>query len=307
MDAKVSVIMPCYASAATVGEAIESALSQTVGAIEVIAVDDGSPDTSADVVADFARHDTRVRLVRQPNGGCAAARNTGIKNARAPFIGLLDADDRWPKNYVEAHLRNCDQFPDLGVSYCPFAYADAEGQLTGEKSRPKLAGVVPEDFLAGNPCGSAIIARRELFTTVGLFNAHLRRCEDQEWLLRVALAGHAFRGTDDTAYEYRAQPGSMSGDLDAQLATWRAMVREVATYAPGFVKRHAPEAEARMERYLSRHAIRRGYPTRDVRRHILAAVMKAPGLLLSEPKPTLGPLLAALVPGARPLLYPARS
>src|SRR5262245_20604446 len=85
----VSVIIPCYNHAHYLGEAIESVLAQTVQDFEIIVVDDGSTDSTADVAARYPR----VRYVRQNNQGLSAARNTGIKHGLGRFLVFLDADD----------------------------------------------------------------------------------------------------------------------------------------------------------------------------------------------------------------------
>ena len=86
----ISVIIPTYNCAHYLGEAIGSVLSQAYPAIEVLVVDDGSADATAQVAADFGG---RIRYFRQANGGIGAARNSGLAHARGDFIAYLDADD----------------------------------------------------------------------------------------------------------------------------------------------------------------------------------------------------------------------
>ena len=91
----VSVVIPAYNAGATIAETLASALGQTYRDLEIIAVDDGSTDDTAAVVAGAAANDPRIRLLRQANSGVAAARNYGIAEARANLIAILDADDLW--------------------------------------------------------------------------------------------------------------------------------------------------------------------------------------------------------------------
>jgi glycosyltransferase involved in cell wall biosynthesis len=97
----VSVIVPAYRAARTIRRALDSVLSQTVPAAEIIVVDDGSPDDQAAVVAGYG---DRVRLIRKANGGAASARNAGIETACGDFLAFLDADDYWEPVKLERQL-----------------------------------------------------------------------------------------------------------------------------------------------------------------------------------------------------------
>ena len=97
----VSIIIPNFNQARFVVSAIESALGQTYPFFEIIVVDDGSTDNSREVVARFGN---KVRYMWQKNQGLAGARNTGIKAAKGEFIGLLDADDEWERNFLDSML-----------------------------------------------------------------------------------------------------------------------------------------------------------------------------------------------------------
>lgn len=100
----VSIITPVYNGEKFVAETIESVLKQTYPNWEMIVVDDGSKDSSAAIIRQFAERDCRITSVQQPNGGSASARNNGIRRARGQFIALLDADDLWEPNFLESQL-----------------------------------------------------------------------------------------------------------------------------------------------------------------------------------------------------------
>ena len=97
----VSVIIPAYNAAAHIARAIESALTQSMTPLEVIVVDDGSTDETAELVA---RRYPQVTLLRQDNRGCGPARNTGCAAARADWLAFLDADDTWLPTKLEKQL-----------------------------------------------------------------------------------------------------------------------------------------------------------------------------------------------------------
>src|ERR687891_679287 len=97
----VSVIIPAYDAAETIAETLESVLAQTSRNWEAVVVDDGSHDDTARIVENFTRREKRIRLIRQPNGGEAAARNSGIAAAKHDWLLFLDADDWIAPGYLE--------------------------------------------------------------------------------------------------------------------------------------------------------------------------------------------------------------
>lgn len=104
---KVSIVVPVYNKAPYMRRALDSIAAQTFSDFEVIVVDDGSTDDGPSIVAKY--DDSRVRLVRQPNAGPGAARNTGIEQAPGEFIAFLDADDEWLPTYLEESLRQLEE------------------------------------------------------------------------------------------------------------------------------------------------------------------------------------------------------
>ena len=91
----VSVITPAFNSSAYLAETIQSCLAQTHANLELLIVDDGSTDDTAEIAGQYAASDSRVRVFRIPNSGVAAARNIAVEAARGEFLALLDSDDLW--------------------------------------------------------------------------------------------------------------------------------------------------------------------------------------------------------------------
>jgi glycosyltransferase involved in cell wall biosynthesis len=108
----VSVIIPAYKAAHTIGRAVESALAQSVPAAEIVVVDDGSPD---DIAAALAPYGERVTLLRKANGRAASARNMGIERATGDFMAFLDADDYWEPEKLERQLAIFQRHPEVGL------------------------------------------------------------------------------------------------------------------------------------------------------------------------------------------------
>lgn len=96
---RVSVIVPVYNAEKTIARCLESILAQTVPDLEVVVVDDGSPDGSAAIAASFAEEDERIRVLHQPNAGLGAARNTGVQAAQGAYLSFVDSDD-----FIEPHM-----------------------------------------------------------------------------------------------------------------------------------------------------------------------------------------------------------
>lgn len=101
----VSIITPMFNGERFVGTTIESVLNQTYTNWEMIITDDGSKDNGPNLVTAFAAKDSRIKLLSQSNAGSAAARNTGIKQAKGQYIALLDADDTWNRDFLEKQIR----------------------------------------------------------------------------------------------------------------------------------------------------------------------------------------------------------
>ncbi len=126
-----SVVVPAYQSERYIGEAVRSALAQTVTAIEVIVIDDGSTDATAAIVERLAASDSRIRIVRQARGGVSAARNRGLAEARGRWVALLDADDVWLPARLERQLNFLTANPDVAVLGCYGWHIGPDGRRTG--------------------------------------------------------------------------------------------------------------------------------------------------------------------------------
>lgn len=114
----VSILMPCYNAAATLEEALKSLFSQTLTDFEIVAVDDGSTDQTADILQRWARRDRRLRVLSSPHQGIIAALNLGLAACRAPFVARMDADDRSMPERLALQVEYLNQNPETGVVSC---------------------------------------------------------------------------------------------------------------------------------------------------------------------------------------------
>ncbi len=188
----VTVIVPAYNAAATIEETIRSALDQTYAETEVLVVDDGSTDGTADVVR--AVLDNRLRLIQQSNRGVAAARNRAISEATGSLLAPLDADDVWYPEKLAAQVERIESGgPAMGMVYSWWVGIDQAGQIRSSSFPCRAEGLVALGLLYANFIGNASVPlyRRDAVVAVGGYDASLRErdaqgCEDWDLSLRVA-------------------------------------------------------------------------------------------------------------------------
>jgi len=188
--AEVSVIMPTYNRADLIGRSVRSVLEQSYGDFELIVVDDGSTDSTPDVVAGFS--DERIRYVRcQENRGAAAARNTGVRAARGAYIAFQDSDDEWLPQKLERQMGTFRHLaPDIGVVYSDMwrISKDRKEYFRAPHTSPE-DGLIYSRALGFHVFGivlQASVIRRECFEKTGLFDEGLRALEDSEFWIRMS-------------------------------------------------------------------------------------------------------------------------
>jgi glycosyltransferase involved in cell wall biosynthesis len=208
----VAVVIPAYCSEDFIEAAVESILAQTHPACEVLVVDDGSPVPVAPLLERYA---PLVRVIRQDNGGPAAARNTGIREATAPLIAFLDADDLWEPQKLERQVAEFGERPELGM-VCSDALL-----LRGEDAHERKWGAVADrgapdlsfaGLLLANPISTlTVMARRELVLEVGLFDEDRRLIAVEDYDLWLRIAERApIAWIDEPLARYRVHESSLS-------------------------------------------------------------------------------------------------
>jgi GT2 family glycosyltransferase len=254
----VSVVMPAYNAAATLPRALDSVLAQTWPALEIVVVDDGSVDATAEVLASYTDRDHRtpVRMVRQANAGPSAARNRGVGAARGDWIAFLDADDWYYPGRLQEHAEMIEADPALDFLVGSFDYRDSAGSLLhasmsdSRLGRELLArhGVQGRAVIEGDALGGYIVEQfsdtrmltlpRATFTALGGFPLDLRICEDVVFLLR--LCAHSRRAgvscSPGAVYSVHDSGLIRSDRLRAQTESVRALRGEAQRMS------HAPAA-----------------------------------------------------------------
>jgi glycosyltransferase involved in cell wall biosynthesis len=172
----VSVVVPFYNQDRYLAEALESILAQNYAPIELVLVDDGSTDASGEIAR---RYSPPARYVRRRNGGAAAARNTGLLVTHGEFVSFCDSDDRWQPEKLVVQLGAFAAEPDLDV-----AFTGVREFLTPDLDQASLHARSPRQTVAG-VCASSMLARRHVFSDVGLFDEQLRFGEWPDWYARL--------------------------------------------------------------------------------------------------------------------------
>ena len=211
IEGLVSIITPCFNGDKYIAETIESVLSQTYTQWEMIIVDDGSTDRTAEIAEEYASRDDRVMLLRQGNGGTAKARNAGMNLARGRYIALLDADDLWEPLFLEKQMAFMAQNDAICVCSA-YRRIDEQGREIHHPTVP-LPVITPKEMRVMNRIGcltGLYDSRRH-----GKIYLHeeLKSIRDDYayWYDIVSLEGQAF-GNPEILARYRVLTGSTTGN-----------------------------------------------------------------------------------------------
>lgn len=215
-EALASVIVPAYNAEQFIGEALDSAFAQDYEPTEVIVVDDGSTDQTAQIARRYG-----VRLLQQPNGGAAAARNAGLAVAQGEYIAILDADDIWPSDRLTVMVTALER-----------SAAEIVIGLSDIFTSP--GELVPAHFPYGvkSPAPghlTALMARRSVYELVGNYDEDLRHAEDVDWFMRAREAGAAVDTIERVVTRHRIHARNLTRDrATGQRDTLRVLRASIA-------------------------------------------------------------------------------
>jgi glycosyltransferase involved in cell wall biosynthesis len=181
---RISVIIPTYNRADMLTRAVESVLAQTYTDFELIVVDDGSDDDTADRLDAFK---DRISIIRQERQGVSAARNAGIAAAIGDLLAFLDSDDQWLPEKLAVQVEFFDQSPNAMICQTEEIWIRNGRRVNPKNRHQKPSGDIFEPSL--HLClvsPSAVMMRRKLFDLVGLFDENLPACEDYDLWLRAS-------------------------------------------------------------------------------------------------------------------------
>ena len=212
---RVSVILPAYNSMQWVSAAIDSVLNQGYRDYEVVVIDDGSTDQTADVLESYGR---KIRCIYQANAGVSNARNRGLSVSTGEFIAYLDADDMWYSQKLECQIAFLDAHPQCGLVHSDVTVIDEQekvirARFNVETARPVPSGYCLQDLL--RRCHiqvPSVIERRECIEEVGGFDEQFMATEDYLHWIMVSLKGWEFGYINEPLAKYRWRGGSVSSN-----------------------------------------------------------------------------------------------
>jgi len=273
-----AVVVAAHNAELTVGSAIASVLNQTRPDFELVIVDDGSQDQTAQIVQQVG--DPRVRLIQQANGGTATARNNGIEQTTAPLIGILDSDDLWLPDYLETMASVLESDKTAALAYTDaWVLDDVTGRvhrrLAAASAKPPASPPSdPHDLLRlllrGNFVYVSTTFHRRVVERIGDFDARCF-CEDYELWLRFAAAGYRIARAPRPLAIYRDRANSKSADKQVGLEGLRGTLELVLTeYSLDDDLRHIAERRiAAIDRQLSSPGARLDAAARALAKRVL--------------------------------------
>jgi glycosyltransferase involved in cell wall biosynthesis len=215
----VSVIIPSYNYADYISACVQSVLAQTFTDFELIVVDDGSQDNTAEMVKCFS--DPRVRYIYQKNSGLPGARNTGIRASRGKMLAFLDSDDKYHPRKLEIQTAFLQQNPEVGLAYGSRFVVNSEDHILFLRRAPATVSLA--DLVTGYPFApSDVVMRREWAEQVGLFDeSYVRNSEDLNFHIRLLLTGCRFAGVPQALAYRQIHSRRHFGHLEEKVATYR--------------------------------------------------------------------------------------
>jgi glycosyltransferase involved in cell wall biosynthesis len=272
----VSVIIPAYNAAGWVNRAIDSALAQTYPQREILVVNDGSTDTTAEVLADYG---DSIQVLAQPNGGLSSARNLGISEAQGEFLAFLDADDYWLPEKLARQVACLQQDPSLGFCSTRTQVVSPGGQPLNTWDCPRMESTLLRTIFLRHASipgsGSGVMARSHLFKEAGLFDTQLRSLEDIDMWMRLAVQGD-YACIDALLTVIVKSPTSMSGNLDVMRESAIQVMRKNRELLPRKDRgRFWQSAYASMVTDYAKWELRAGRRPAAIL-HLLEALVRAP-------------------------------
>jgi len=205
--------------------AVESVLAQTFADWELVIIDDGSTDSTPDVIRPFLA-DPRIRYTRADRLGQSRAKNLGIRLSRGEFIAFLDADDAWEPAKLERQLPLFENRPELGVVYSRRSLMDETGKKMPhtDPAHPPRGRILDRMVVQNHVCFSSAVVRRIVLSHVGAFDPGLDLAVDFDLWLRVARH-YQFDYVDEELVRYRTGHGNLSKRIADRVDTALSIMR----------------------------------------------------------------------------------
>lgn len=211
----VSIIIPVYNAQSYIKETVDSVLKQTYFNFELVLVNDGSTDSTTEIIDEFAKRDKRIIVIHKKNSGVSSTRNEGISVAKGSTIFFLDADDIWNPNNVEhkvnylntkktdAVFSACEMIDEKSVSFTTY--------LGGSENLTLKDMLSSKGNYTTAPSGIAI--KKVVLDKIGGFDINLSNNADQDFFIRILAAGYKIGYIPDALWKYRIHSESMSKNV----------------------------------------------------------------------------------------------
>lgn len=245
----ISVIVPVYKVEEYLTECVKSITEQDYRNLEIILVDDGSPDRCPEICDQFAKEDTRIKVIHKQNGGLSDARNAGIKASSGEYILFIDSDDYWIDNHSITRLVEClNRNPGTEIiffgrtTYCGnniyVANSPLPNSINGKEKLQALTALLRESDFISSACQkliqTSLIKDNNVFFEKGMLS------EDVDWSIRLYLSAHKFGSVYAPFYGYRKREGSITqsfnprhaSDIYKILTKWDSLLTDAPEHKP---------------------------------------------------------------------------
>jgi glycosyltransferase involved in cell wall biosynthesis len=280
----ISVVVPAYNASRWIKETLDSVLAQTFRDYEVIVVDDGSTDNTADLIESY---EGAVRCVRKANGGASSARNVGIRCSRGSWIAFVDADDLWLPFKLDLQVRMLEKYPDLAWFYSDAYIFESDTRcircLASENQRPYTGDILRQLLMYCFIPSPTPLVRRDVFDQAGYFSESpvTRIGEDWDLWLRIAAmykVGYVHQPTAGIRQHKTSMIGSV--DLGYYLNSKLTVVEEALQREPKRLQDLRKTAVANVLASTGEYMLARG-ARREARKVFREALMDNPSSLRS--------------------------
>jgi glycosyltransferase involved in cell wall biosynthesis len=233
----ISVIIPVYNAEATIRETIQSVLNQTFSDFELIVINDGSQDSTLEIISNIP--DPRIKVFSYPNSGPQKSRNRGIKKATGDYLAFLDADDLWTPDKLDAQFQALEAHPEAAVAYSWTNWVDEKGQFWRRGTYISASGDVQAKLLLIDFIGSGSnpLIRRQALEKVGNFDESLVGGQDWDmWLRLAAYYPFAVVPKPQVLYRKSLTSNSWSNNVERQEKGFKNVMAKALEQAPESIK-----------------------------------------------------------------------
>ncbi|NER19342.1 MAG: glycosyltransferase [Symploca sp. SIO1C2] len=227
----ISVIIPAYNAEKTILETIESIFQQTFADFEIIVINDGSQDSTLELLSGVK--DPRLQVFSFPNAGLSASRNRGVARAKGEYISFIDADDLWTPDKLELQLQALRTNPEAAVAYSWTDCIDEAGKFLRSGSHMSVSGDVYAQLLLVNflESGSNVLIRQQALREIGDSDESLAAGQDRELFLRLAAKYH-FVAVPQTQILYRVSAQAISANVAKAGTSRLKVIKQAFSQAP---------------------------------------------------------------------------